>query len=248
MDSIPTVWAALCGLAFALGARHGFDADHLAAIDGLARYSAASRPRLARSAGLLFSLGHGAVVLAVVAAAVQLASSWHTPHWLELTGVAVTIVFLFGLAFVNVRSVVRTAPGAVVRPAALKGRLFGRLTDVDRPWAMAGIGALFALSFDTISQASLFALAAGRERAASPMRFSSPRSSSSAWSRSTASTAPGSTTCCGGRIARPPSHRGSWRSQSRASASPSVCSRWPRYCCPPSTTGLTIEVCSSAVR
>ena len=62
MDSIPTVWAALCGLAFALGARHGFDADHLATIDGLARYSAASRPRLARSAGLLFSLGHGAVV------------------------------------------------------------------------------------------------------------------------------------------------------------------------------------------
>ena len=162
MDSIPTVWAALCGLAFALGARHGFDADHLATIDGLARYSAASRPRLARSAGLLFSLGHGAVVLAVVAAAVQLASSWHTPHWLELTGVAVSIVFLFGLAFFNVRSVLRTAPGAVVRPAALKGRLLGRLTDVDRPWAMAGIGALFALSFDTISQASLFALAAGR--------------------------------------------------------------------------------------
>jgi high-affinity nickel-transport protein len=52
-------------LAFVLGARHGFDADHLATIDGLTRGSAHTHPRLARSAGLLFSLGHGSVVLAV---------------------------------------------------------------------------------------------------------------------------------------------------------------------------------------
>ena len=73
MDDFPTAWAALCGFAFLLGARHGFDADHLATIDGLARYNAASRPRLAQSAGLLFSLGHGAVVIAVAVAAVALA-------------------------------------------------------------------------------------------------------------------------------------------------------------------------------
>jgi high-affinity nickel-transport protein len=33
---------------------------------------------------------------------------------------------------------------------------------VRRPWAIAAVGMLFALSFDTVSQAALFALAAGR--------------------------------------------------------------------------------------
>jgi len=33
---------------------------------------------------------------------------------------------------------------------------------VRKPWAVALVGALFALSFDTVSQAALFALAAGR--------------------------------------------------------------------------------------
>ena len=39
-----------------LGMRHGFDADHLAAIDGLACHNAARRPRLANLCGVLFSL------------------------------------------------------------------------------------------------------------------------------------------------------------------------------------------------
>jgi high-affinity nickel-transport protein len=162
MDDFPTAWTALCAFAFLLGARHGFDADHLATIDGLARYNAVSHPRLAQSAGLLFSLGHGVVVVAVSVAAVTLAGRWQTPAWFDLVGVAISVAFLFGLAYVNVRAVLRAPPGAVVRPAGLKGRLLGRLLRVDRPWSVAGVGALFALSFDTISQAALIALAASR--------------------------------------------------------------------------------------
>lgn len=162
MDDFPTAWTALCGFAFLLGARHGFDADHLATIDGLARYNAASRPRLARSAGLLFSLGHGVVVIVVTVAAVALAGHWQTPAWLDVFGVAVSVAFLFGLAYLNVRAVLRSAPGAIVRPAGFKGRLLRRLLEVDRSWTVAGVGALFALSFDTISQSALIALAASR--------------------------------------------------------------------------------------
>ena len=162
MDSIPASWAALCGLAVALGMRHGFDADHLATIDGIARCHARARPRLARNAGLLFSLGHGAVVLVVAATAYAFASHWQTPRWLEISGAVISIAFLFGLAFLNFRAVLRAPPGAVVAPCGLKGKLFGRIVDVERPWAVAAVGALFALSFDTISQAALFALAAGR--------------------------------------------------------------------------------------
>jgi high-affinity nickel-transport protein len=93
---MPATWTALCALAFALGIRHGFDADHLATIDALARLNARRNPRLARFAGALFSLGHGMVV---------------------------TFVAL--------------AVGSVT-----------------------AVGALFAISFDTLSQAALFALAA----------------------------------------------------------------------------------------
>ena len=45
MDSLPTSWPALAGLVFLLGLKHGFDADHLATIDGLTRVnSRADRP------------------------------------------------------------------------------------------------------------------------------------------------------------------------------------------------------------
>jgi high-affinity nickel-transport protein len=161
MDYLPTTWAALCALAFALGAKHGFDADHLATIDGLTRYNG-SNPRLARACGTLFSLGHGAVVLLVALVTGSLASRWQAPDWLELTGIGVSIAFLFGLAFLNVHAVLTAHPHEVVRPTGIKGRLLGRVLTVRSRWAVAAVGALFAISFDTVSQAALFAIAAGR--------------------------------------------------------------------------------------
>ncbi len=160
MEHVPSTWAALCALAFALGAKHGLDADHLATIDGLTRYNAHGNPRLARLCGSLFSLGHGAVVILVALAAGSLANAWQAPVWLEVTGVSVSVAFLFGLAFLNLHAVLTTHPQEVVRPAGLKGRVLGRILTVRSPWAVAGVGALFALSFDTVSQAALFALAA----------------------------------------------------------------------------------------
>ena len=60
------------------------------------------------------------------------------------------------------RAVLQTDPQAVVAPVGFKSRLLGRFVTVRKPWAVAAVGALFAFSFDTISQATLFALAAGR--------------------------------------------------------------------------------------
>src|SRR5512144_152413 len=51
MDALPATWTALCAVAFLLGSKHGFDADHLATIDGLTRYNARANPRLARARG-----------------------------------------------------------------------------------------------------------------------------------------------------------------------------------------------------
>ncbi len=52
----------------------------------------------------------------------------------------------------------RTDPDGVVRPVGLKSGSSARLQQTDSPWLVAGVGALFALSFDTMSQAALFAL------------------------------------------------------------------------------------------
>jgi high-affinity nickel-transport protein len=162
MDELPATWTALCLLATALGARHGFDADHLATVDGLTRCNARTHPALARFCGTLFSLGHGLVVCGVAFAAASLTTGWQTPGWLEATGVGVSIAFLFGLAFLNVRAVLTADPRAVVAPIGVRSRLLGRFVTVRKPWAVAAVGMLFAFSFDTISQATLFALAAGR--------------------------------------------------------------------------------------
>jgi len=162
MEHLPATWTTLCLFAFVLGTRHGLDADHLATIDGLTRYNARGNPRLARRVGTLFSLGHGMVVMLVAIVAATLARDWQTPPWLETTGTCVSVAFLFGLAFVNLRAVLEAHPDRVVAPVGCKGRLLRRFLTVQRAWAVAAVGVLFALSFDTISQAALFALAASR--------------------------------------------------------------------------------------
>jgi len=39
METLPADWLSLLTLTFVLGMKHGFDADHLATIDGLTRYT-----------------------------------------------------------------------------------------------------------------------------------------------------------------------------------------------------------------
>ena len=162
MDTLPQDLFALSLVVFLLGLKHGFDADHLATIDGLTRFNAHSRPRLARYCGVLFSLGHGAVVIAIALAVSSLASRWQTPEWLQAFGAWVSIAFLLALGMANIHAVLRATPGTVVRPVGLKGRFLGRLAQAASPAWVAVVGALFALSFDTISQAALFALTAGQ--------------------------------------------------------------------------------------
>jgi len=161
MDAaLPNDLMALSLLVFVLGLKHGFDADHLATIDGLTRYNARTRPGLARYCGALFSLGHGAVVIVIALAVSTLARHWQTPEWLETFGAWTSIAFLFALGLLNIHAVLRAAPDDIVRPVGLKGRFLGRLSHAASPGLIALVGALFALSFDTVSQAALFALTA----------------------------------------------------------------------------------------
>jgi high-affinity nickel-transport protein len=162
MHDLPTEWTALAALVFLLGLKHGFDADHLAAIDGLTRYNARLGRRFARYCGALFSLGHGLIVLAIAIAVGLASESWTAPEWLELSGAWISIGFLTLIGIVNLRAVLAAAPHEVVAPIGIKGRFLGRLNQAGRPWSVALVGALFALSFDTVSQSALFALTAAQ--------------------------------------------------------------------------------------
>ena len=149
-----SLWS-LVGVALLLGARHGFDADHLAAIDALARLHAASRrPRLARLSGLLFASGHGAVVL--------LAALWlhgradALPAWLDGAGSTVAALLLLLLGLVNLRLAWRLPSDRTV-DAPLAGGWAARTLGSRLGASGAGaavVGALFALSFDTLTIAA----------------------------------------------------------------------------------------------
>src|SRR5712671_6285640 len=158
VETLPTRWLSLVAVVFVLGLKHGLDPDHLAAIDGLTRFNAADRPRLSRWSGLLFSAGHGVVVTAIALAVATLASEWRAPAWLEDAGTWISIAFLALLGWANLAAVLRAPRGEAVRPVGLRSRLFARLARAEHPVLVAAVGAAFALSFDTVSQAVLFSI------------------------------------------------------------------------------------------
>jgi len=162
VENLPHDWLALAALVFVLGMKHGLDPDHLVAIDGLTRFNSQTDRRLARWCGLLFSLGHGAVVIGVALTVGLATERWIVPGWLDDLGTWISIGFLAVLGLLNLCAVLGTPPDRVVRPVGIRGRLFERLTHTSRPGAIALVGALFALSFDTLSQAALFAVTASQ--------------------------------------------------------------------------------------
>jgi high-affinity nickel-transport protein len=159
---LPRDMLALALVVLLLGIKHGFDADHLAAIDGLTRYNAQARPRLARRAGLLFSLGHGIVVVGVALGVALAAQAWQPPPWLQAFGAWVSIGLLTLLALLNLASVLRTPGHESAHVVGWRSGAFSRLLRAQRPGTVVAVGLLFAVSFDTVSQATLFALTASQ--------------------------------------------------------------------------------------
>ena len=159
--------------AYALGVRHAFDADHIAAIDNTTR-RLAERGRPATTVGFWFSLGHSTIVvvlcilltLGITAIGSSLADdSSALRTWTGIIGPTVSGVFLLAIAAINVASLRRrhqTVGGPVLR-------LLGPLERaVDRPSRMYIVGLLFGLGFDTATEIGLLALAGAATLVAVP--------------------------------------------------------------------------------
>jgi nickel/cobalt transporter (NiCoT) family protein len=169
--------------AYALGMRHAFDADHLAAIDNTTRklMSDGQRPV---SVGFWFSLGHSSVVFiastllgfGVKALSSGISDDGSRLHTITGTiGPTVSGAFLTLIAVINlvvllgILGVFRDMRSGAYDEAALEERLnnrglmnriLGRLTRaITRPWQMYPLGFLFGLGFDTATEIGLLALA-----------------------------------------------------------------------------------------
>ncbi|MGH3439661.1 MAG: HoxN/HupN/NixA family nickel/cobalt transporter [Sciscionella sp.] len=168
--------------AYTLGMRHGFDADHIAAIDNTTRKLLADGKRPV-SAGFWFALGHSTVVL-VLAALIALGarvvgsltsddSSTHDTLGLIGTGVSGLFLYLIGvlnlLALAGILKVWRRMRHGEFDEAALEVRLaqrgffnrfLGGVTrSISRPGQMYPVGLLFGIGFDTASEVTLLVLA-----------------------------------------------------------------------------------------
>ena len=147
---------------FLLGIRHGFDADHLAAIDGLTRFNAGHRASLSHNAGYLFSLGHGIVVISTAMLVALVANTWAVPPWVESIGVWSSIAVLLALAIANLNAVLRVTCDRMVHPVGWRGRWLIRCFTAKSFLSVVAVGALFAVSFDTLSLAAMFGMTAAR--------------------------------------------------------------------------------------
>lgn len=147
-------------LALALGLRHGLDADHLVAIDGATRWTLAERRPFAPFCGALFAAGHSGLILAATLAFALLARQWQPPGWLAPLGAVTAAGTLLVLSAINLHRALAARASHTSAAVGVRSRLFASLLRAPRARHVVLLGALFALSFDAVALAALFAGAA----------------------------------------------------------------------------------------
>jgi nickel/cobalt transporter (NiCoT) family protein len=171
-------------LAYTLGLRHAFDADHISAIDNTTRKVMAERQGTGKprpfSFGYFFSLGHSTIVVAmgigiIIAEKSVFAAVSSSQSGLErfggLFGTLVSAGFLFLIGAMNLvilAGIVRVFrsmrrgdydEAELERQLANRGffyRFFGRwMRAIDREWKIYPVGVVFGLGFDTATEVLL---------------------------------------------------------------------------------------------
>ncbi|HEX5191447.1 MAG TPA: HoxN/HupN/NixA family nickel/cobalt transporter [Solirubrobacteraceae bacterium] len=167
--------------AWTLGARHAFDADHIAAIDNCTRKLIAEGRR-PLAGGFMFALGHSSVVMLagvgitiaaklVFTAVVRPNSGWASTG--VVAGTIVSASFLWLIAALNVVVLAGIARvfrdmrrgvydevelEAQLHARGLMSRFFGRwIRSINRTWQMFPLGCAFGIGFDTASEVVLLA-------------------------------------------------------------------------------------------
>jgi nickel/cobalt transporter (NiCoT) family protein len=177
-----TTFAGAGSLAYVLGIRHAFDADHIAAIDDTTRLML-QRGRRPVGVGFFFAMGHSSVVLVlalVVAVASDAATGASSQIFREYGGAAAVVVattFLLLVAALNtgvllgILSLWRGMRRGSVSARELELQLLNRglmnrmlggraRTLIRSSWHMFPVGLLFGLGLETASEVTLLTLSA----------------------------------------------------------------------------------------
>ncbi len=173
---------AAASMAYMLGAKHAFDADHIACIDNTIR-KLTQQGKNAYGVGFYFSMGHSSVVILMTIIS-AFAIAWakeHTPMLEEIGGVVGTLVsglFLLIIGLLNAiilvdllkifkkshsnESLSQQQNEEIERLLTSRGllnRFFKPLFNfVSKSWHIYPVGFLFGLGFDTASEIALLAL------------------------------------------------------------------------------------------
>jgi high-affinity nickel-transport protein len=170
--------------AWTLGARHGFDADHISAIDNTTRKLMADGGR-PLGTGFFFALGHSSIIVvvgaalcvaahAVFGAVVDPSSSFETTGGLIGTSLAAGFLYLIAalnlVVLAGIVKVFRQMRRGVFdeeeleRQLQLRGlmyRFFGRfMGSITKSWHMFFVGVVFGIGFDTATEVLLLAATA----------------------------------------------------------------------------------------
>jgi len=177
----------LGAIAYTLGMRHAFDADHISAIDNTTRkllnerhgVEGTSRPL---TLGYYFSLGHSTIVVAigigmVFAERAVFHAVSHSNSGLEQFGgvfgtlVSASFLFLIGLMNIvilaGIYKVFRSMRDGTYDEAELEAQLqnrglmyryFGKwMRSIDKEWKLYPVGVVFGMGFDTATEVALLA-------------------------------------------------------------------------------------------
>ncbi|HEX4108963.1 MAG TPA: HoxN/HupN/NixA family nickel/cobalt transporter [Solirubrobacteraceae bacterium] len=167
--------------AWTLGARHAFDADHIAAIDNSTRKLMAEGKR-PLGTGFFFALGHSSIIMvvgtgitiaakSVFHAVVTPSSTFETAG--GVAGTAMSATFLWVIAAMNLLvlvGIVRVFRGmregrfdedeleAQLESRGLMYRFFGPVMGaIEHTWQMFFVGLVFGIGFDTATEVLLLA-------------------------------------------------------------------------------------------
>ncbi len=174
----------VAGLAYTLGLRHAFDADHISAIDNTTR-KLMNEGRRPLSIGFWFSLGHSTIVIAigvgivVAEKAVYGAVSNNGSNLEQFGGIFGTIVSASFLYLIGLLNLVILAGIFRVFKSMRQGnydeaelerqlnnrgfmfRFFGKwMNSITKEWQMYPVGVVFGMGFDTATEVALLATTA----------------------------------------------------------------------------------------
>ena len=150
-------------LALSYGLRHGFDADHILAIDNAVRQFQANNQR-SDTTGIFFALGHSTIVFSLTVFIVLGITHIHA-HFTQLqkigdvAGSILSALFLWLSATLNFSSLLSS--NHAHSHASFIGKYLSRFFYlIDKPYKIYWVGFLFGLGFDTATEVGLLSIAA----------------------------------------------------------------------------------------